>query len=54
MKNEQPSSLWWWWWWGKMGIKIFSTINKYFFISYMEIKLFSIAVAMQKNKWVKQ
>lgn len=24
------------------------------FISYMEIKLFSIAVAMQKNKWVKQ
>lgn len=52
MKNEQPSSPWWWW--DKMGIKIFSTINKCFFISYMEIKLFSIAVAMQKNKWVKQ
>lgn len=51
LKYEQPSSLWWW---DKMGIKIFSTINKCFFISYIEIKLFSIAVALQQNKWVNQ
>lgn len=51
LKYEQPSSLWWW---DKIGIKIFSTINKCFFISYIEIKLFSIAVALQQNKWVNQ
>lgn len=35
-----------------MGIKIFSSINMYFF--HMEIKLFSISMALQNNKWVNQ